>query len=148
VDPIESALAELESGTAVSFASGMAAVAGVFGSTLKRGDILVMPSDSYYTARLLADGFFSNIGVQVRRAPTAGDELSKLLDGARLLWLETPANPGLDVCDVAALSKAAHRHNLLVAVDNTTATVLSQRPLELGADFSVASDTKSLTGQF
>ena len=52
----ESALAELESGTAISFASGMAAVAGVFGSTLKRGDILVMPSDSYYTARLLADG--------------------------------------------------------------------------------------------
>ena len=142
----ESALAELEGGTAVSFASGMAAVAAVFGSTLKRGDILIMPSDSYYTTRLLADGFFSNIGVQVRRAPTAGDGLSKLLEGARLLWLETPANPGLDVCDIAALSGAAHRQNLLVAVDNTTATVLSQRPLELGADFSVASDTKGLTG--
>ncbi|MDQ3748071.1 MAG: cystathionine gamma-lyase [Acidobacteriota bacterium] len=142
----ERALSELEGGAAVSFASGMAAVAAVFGTTLRAGDVLVMPSDSYYTARLLADGFFTEIGVKVRKAPIAGDELSQLLDGAKLLWLETPANPGLDVCDIAALVDIAHKQDVPVAVDNTTPTVLGQNPLELGADFSVASDTKVLTG--
>src|SRR5262249_22310167 len=95
----EQALGELEGGLALSFASGMAAVAGVFGATLRSGDILVMPSDCYYTARLLADGFFNEIGVEVRKAPTAGDALFEQLAGAKLLWLESPSNPGLDVCD-------------------------------------------------
>ncbi len=142
----ERALSELESGIAVSFASGMAAVAAVLGTTLRPGDVLVMPSDSYYTARLLADGFFAEIGVQVRKAPTAGDGLSQLLNGAKLLWLESPANPGLDVCDIAGLVDAAHKKDVLVAVDNTTPTVIGQSPLEFGADFSVASDAKGLTG--
>jgi cystathionine gamma-lyase len=142
----ESALAELEGGTALSFASGMAAVAAIFGTTLRSGDVLVMPSDSYYTSRLLADGFFSEMGVQVRKAPTAGNAQEEYLDGARLLWLESPTNPGLDVCDISALVAAAHDKGVMVAVDNTTATVLAQRPLDLGADFSVASDTKALTG--
>jgi cystathionine gamma-lyase len=66
----EHALTELEGGTALSFASGLAAVAAVFGITLQPGDVLVRPSDSYYTSRLLADGFFSEMGVQVRKAPT------------------------------------------------------------------------------
>src|SRR5262245_30359081 len=142
----ERALSELEGGAAISYASGMAAVAAVFGTTLRAGDVLVMPSDCYYTARLLADGFFAETGVQVRKAPTAGDGLGQLLDSAKLLWLETPANPGLDVCDIAALVDAAHKKGALVAVDNTTPTVLGQSPLELGADFSVASDSKALTG--
>src|SRR5262249_60889323 len=88
----------------------------------------------------------ANIGVRVRKAPTAGEGLGQLLDTAKLLWLETPANPGLDVCDIAALVDAAHKKGVLVAVDNTTPTVLGQSPLELGADFSVASDSKALTG--
>jgi len=142
----ERALSELEGGIAVSFASGMAAVAAVFGSTLRPGDVLVMPSDGYYTARLLADGFFAENGVQVRQAPTSGSGLSQLLERSKLLWLESPANPGLDVCDIEALVEAAHKKDVLVAVDNSLPTVLGQNPLELGADFSVASDTKGLTG--
>jgi len=142
----ERALSELEGGTAVSFASGMAAVAAVFGTTLRSGDVLVMPSDGYYTARLLADGFFAENGVQVRQAPTSGSGLSQLLERSKLLWLESPANPGLDVCDIEALVEAAHKKDVLVAVDNSLPTVLGQNPLELGADFSVASDTKGLTG--
>jgi cystathionine gamma-lyase len=141
----ERALGELEGGSALSFSSGMAAVAAVMGTTLRSGDVLVMPSDSYYTGRLLADGYFSQMGVQVRKAPTAG-MLSSHLDGARLLWLETPSNPGLDVCDIAALATEAHRKQVLVAVDNTTPTAVGQSPLALGADFSLASDSKSLTG--
>jgi cystathionine gamma-lyase len=79
-------------------------------------------------------------------APTAGNAQRELLEGAALLWLETPTNPGLEVCDVQALADAAHAAGALVAVDNTTATVLGQRPLSLGADFSVTSDTKAMSG--
>ncbi len=142
----ELALGELEGGTALVFASGMAAVAAVFGTLLKPGEVLVMPSDCYYTARMLATGFFAQMGVVVRQAATSNDAQGKMLAGARLLWLESPSNPGLDVCDIRALATAAHANGALVAMDNTTATMLGQVPLELGADISVASDTKALTG--
>ncbi len=142
----EQALSELEGGTAVIFASGMAAVTAVFGSALRPGHVLVMPSDGYYTARMLAEGYFAALGIEVRLAPTAANAQMEQLDGATLLWLETPSNPGLDVCDLAVLIAAAHQHGALVAVDNTTATVLGQQPLAYGADFSVSSDSKALTG--
>jgi cystathionine gamma-lyase len=142
----ERALGELEGGIAISFASGIAACVAVLGTTLRRGDIVVIPSDSYYGVRQLADGYFSEAGIEVRKAATAGGALLQCLDGAKLLWLESPSNPGLDVCDITALADAAHRKGALVAVDNTTPTVLGQCPLALGADFSVASDSKSLTG--
>lgn len=131
---------------AVVFSSGMAAVAALLGAVLHPGDVLVMPSDGYYTARLLAEDYFRALGVTVRPAPTAGNAQGELLEGAALLWLETPSNPGLDVCDIAALADLAHQHGALVAVDNTLAAVIGQHPLTLGADFSVASDTKGLTG--
>lgn len=142
----EQALGELEGGEVVAFASGMAAVSAVLGSVLRRGDILLMPSDGYYAARMLAEGYFAEMGVDVRTVPTAGNSQAEALNGVKLLWLESPSNPGLDVCDIATLAVAAHDQGGLVAVDNTTATVLGQCPLALGADFSVASDTKALTG--
>jgi cystathionine gamma-lyase len=145
----EHALGELEGGCAVAFSSGMAAVTAVFNSVLAggaTGKVLVLPSDGYYTARMLAEGYFAPLGVQVRKAPTSANAQAALLEGATLLWLETPSNPGLDVCDVAELASEAHRRGALVAVDNTTATPLGQRPLELGADFCVSSDSKGLSG--
>jgi cystathionine gamma-lyase len=142
----EQALGELEGGSVLCFASGMAAITAVLDSALQPGDVIVLPEDSYYTARLLADGVFSRMGVTIRKAPTAENRQLSLIHGARLLWLETPSNPGLAVCDVAAAVEAAHRHGTLVAVDNTTATVLGQNPVAFGADFSVSSDTKALTG--
>jgi len=142
----EQALSELEGGPVVVFASGMAAVAAIFGAVLRPGDAVVLPSDSYYTTRVLAGGYFTQMGVQVKLAPTAGNAQRQHLQGAKLLWLESPSNPGLEVCDIAELVALAHDAGVLVAVDNTTATVLGQRPLALGADFSVASDTKALTG--
>jgi cystathionine gamma-lyase len=89
---------------------------------------------------------FIPLGVEMRLAPTAGDAQAALLEGARLLWLESPSNPTMDVCDIAALSEAAHKAGALVGVDNTTATPLGQSPLALGADFSVSSDTKMIGG--
>ena len=143
----EQALTELERGAAsVVFASGIAAVAATLGVTLKAGDALVMPSDAYYASRVLAQGFFANLGVEVRLAPTANNAQLAHLRGAKLLWLESPSNPGLDVCDIALLVEAAHQAGVLVVVDNTTPTCLGQKPLTLAADFSLSSDTKATTG--
>ena len=143
----EQAIAELESGeSTVVFSSGLAAVAAVLGVTLKSGDILAMPSDAYYGARKLASGFFSTLGVEVRMAPTSGTDLRDHLRNAKLLWLESPSNPQLNVCDIAFLANAAHEAGALVAVDNSTPTCLGQQPLMLGADFSVSSDSKATTG--
>ena len=148
---LEEAIAQMESGpgyraSALVFASGMAACAAVFGAVLRPGDIAVLPSNAYYAARVLMQEYFVKMGVTLRTAPTAANAQAAVLEGARLLWIESPSNPTMEVADIAALSEAAHRAGALVAVDNTTPTPLGQRPLALGADFSVASDTKSMTG--
>jgi cystathionine gamma-lyase len=143
---LEQALGELEGGQATVFASGMAAVSAVLLSVLRPGDVLVLPSDGYYTVRDLADGLLTELGVQVRALSTPGQVPPDALAGARLLWLETPSNPALDVWDIAQLSAAASAAGALVAVDNTACTPLGQQPLALGADLSVGSDTKALTG--
>ncbi|TSB17889.1 cystathionine gamma-lyase [Streptomyces benahoarensis] len=129
----------------VTFASGMAAISAVLFSQLRSGDAVVLPSDGYQLLPAVRTRLES-YGIEVRTAPTAHDAQLDVLDGARLLWLETPSNPGLDVCDIRRLADAAHERGALVAVDNTLATPLGQRPLDLGADFSVASGTKALTG--
>ncbi|MFG2293185.1 cystathionine gamma-lyase [Streptomyces sp. NPDC048603] len=147
---LERAIGELEAPgedgvETVVFASGMAAVSAVLLSQVQAGDTVVLPDDGYQALPLVA-AQLEAYGVRVRTAPTAGDAQLDVLDGARLLWLETPSNPGLDVCDIRRLAEAAHAAGALVAVDNTLATPLGQRPLELGADFAVASGTKGLTG--
>jgi cystathionine gamma-lyase len=152
----EAALASLEGGPCLLFPSGMAATAAVLATMVPPGGTLLMPQECYYTTRLIAsqpfDGaWFAAQGIRVLMAPTAGNGLREALEaagpgGVSLLWLESPTNPGLDVCDIAALAARAHELGALVAVDNTTATPLLQQPLALGADFSVVSDTKAMTG--
>ncbi|MFF3908154.1 cystathionine gamma-lyase [Streptomyces sp. NPDC001848] len=147
---LERAIGELEAPAAdgvetLAFASGMAAISAVLFSQLRAGDTVVLPEDGYQVLPLVREQLTA-YGIEVRTAPTAGDAQLGVLDGARLLWIETPSNPGLDVCDVRRLVEVAHAQGTLVAVDNTLATPLGQRPLELGADFSVASGTKMLTG--
>ncbi|MFD8412666.1 cystathionine gamma-lyase [Streptomyces sp. NPDC059650] len=147
---LERAIGELEAPgrqdvDTVVFASGMAAVSAVLFSQARAGDTVVLPDDGYQALPLVREQLEA-YGILVRTAPTGGDGQLAALDGARLLWIETPSNPGLDVCDVRRLADAARAGGTLVAVDNTLATPLGQRPLELGADFSVASGTKGLTG--
>ncbi|GAA3373201.1 cystathionine gamma-lyase [Streptomyces sannanensis] len=146
---LEDAIGELEAPGedvhTIVFASGMAAVSAVLLSHARSGDIVVLPDDGYQALPLVREQL-EGYGVTVRTAPTGGDAQLRVLDGAKLLWIETPSNPGLDVCDVRRLADAAHAAGALVAVDNTLATPLGQQPLELGADFSVASGTKGLTG--
>jgi cystathionine gamma-lyase len=153
---LEKAIGQMESGqlssgesyraSALVFASGMAACAAVFGAVLRPGDMVVLSSNAYFAARVLLQEYFAKMGVEVRTVLTEGNVVADQLQGARLLWIESPSNPTMDVYDIAALSEAAHRAGALVAVDNTTPTPLGQLPLALGADFSVASDTKSMTG--
>ena len=142
----EEALRVLEGGEAVAFASGMAAVDAVLGITLRPRDAVVLASDCYYTIRRLSAGWFEQLGIEVRLVPTRGNAQAAALDGAKLVWTETPTNPQLDICDIAAMVEAARARGVLVAVDNTTATPYLQQPLQLGADFVVASDTKAITG--
>ncbi|MEV6506465.1 cystathionine gamma-lyase [Streptomyces sp. NPDC051642] len=147
---LEHAIGELEAPgqdgvETLVFASGMAAISSVLFSQLRAGDAVVLPDDGYQVLPLVREQLEA-YGIEVRTAPTGGDAQLDLLDGAKLLWLETPSNPGLDVCDVRRLADAAHARGALVAVDNTLASPLGQRPLELGADFAVASGTKQLTG--
>ncbi|SCG57578.1 cystathionine gamma-lyase [Micromonospora halophytica] len=141
---LEAAIGELEGGECRVFASGQAAITGLLLALLRPGDRVLLPADGYFPVRAFATATLEGIGVSVGFVPTAGPYPS--FDGVRLLMLETPANPGLDVADVAALTAEAHAAGTLVVVDNTTATPLGQRPLDLGADLVVASGTKALTG--
>ncbi|MDV9169208.1 cystathionine gamma-lyase [Streptomyces sp. W16] len=147
---LERAIGELEAPgrdgvETLVFASGMAAISSVLFSQLRAGDTVVLPNDGYQVLPLVR-AQLEAYGIVVRTGPTGGDAQLDLLDGAKLLWIETPSNPGLDVCDIRRLVEAAHARGALVAVDNTLATPLGQRPLELGADFTVASGTKQLSG--
>jgi cystathionine gamma-lyase len=141
---LEAAIGELEGGDCLAFASGMAAVSALLFTLLGPGSRLVLPSDGYYRTRAFATEQLGSRGVRIDLVRTAGPYPD--LTGTTLVVLETPANPGLDVCDIAALATAAHGAGALLAVDNTTATPLGQRPLDLGADIVVASATKALSG--
>jgi cystathionine gamma-lyase len=142
---VEGLLSHLEDAEALAFPSGMGAISAVFFSLLKSGDRILLPSDGYYTTRVLAERFLKPLGVahDVRPTATFGEGG---FEGYRLVFLETPSNPGLDVCDIAAVASAAKAAGATVVADNTTMTPLGQRPLDLGADVVVAADTKAPNG--
>lgn len=140
----EEALGALEGGHCVAFASGMAAVSTVLRLCARPGAAVVIPSDGYYVSRLVASEELVPMGVEVREFATAGSGAD--LAGATVVLVETPSNPGLEICDIRALADAAHAAGALLAVDNTTATPLGQKPLPLGADFVISSDTKAIAG--
>lgn len=145
---LEACLAALEGGAeALAFASGSAASATVFG-LLRPGDRVVAPRESYHgTAKQLRD-MVAPLGIEVVFADLT-DELAArdaLSRPTRLLWIETPSNPMLNLSDIAALVALGHAQGAVVCVDNTFATPLLQRPLALGADLVMHSTTKFLGG--
>jgi cystathionine gamma-lyase len=143
---LEAAIGGLDGGECVVFASGMAAVTATLFTTLRSGDVLVAPADGYPGIRGLAEERLRPLGVETRLVASDTDALIEAADGAALVWFETPANPRLEVVDIAAVVDAAHAAGALVAVDNTVATPLGQRPLAFGADVAMLSGTKSLSG--
>ncbi|GJM09191.1 MAG: cystathionine gamma-lyase [Lysobacteraceae bacterium] len=142
---VEKQLAHLEDADVITFPSGMAAIAAVLVTNLHKGDRVVIPSDGYLATRSFAQQYLVPLGIDVKECPTADvDQVS--LAGVSMLFVETPSNPGLDVCDLVAVTARAKAKGVVVVVDNTTMTPYLQRPLDLGADFSVAADTKAPAG--
>jgi cystathionine gamma-synthase len=143
---LETALGELEGGMAVAFSSGLAAEHALITVVCAAGSHIVMPSDLYGGTFRLVDKVFSRWGlVHDLVGQTNLDAVAAAVrDETRLIWVETPTNPLLNTVDIAGV--VARRGGALVAVDNTFATPVNQRPLELGADFVVHSTTKYLGG--
>ena len=145
---LETALAALEGGAgALAFASGMAAITALLES-LPAGTHFIYPQDCYTGLRVLAAEFLPQRGVSATAVESADLNAVRaaITPHTRCLWLETPSNPQLRICDIAALSKLAHEHGAVVACDNTFATPLLQQPLALGADVVMHSTTKYFGG--
>jgi cystathionine gamma-synthase len=142
----EEALGSLEGGEALVLASGMAAIAAAL-SLVPHGGRVVVPSAAYNgTLVTLADRAQTGEVEVTHVDVTDTDAVVAALEGATMLWIESPTNPLLDVADVEALAHAARDRGVLVVVDNTFATPLLQKPLTLGADVVVHSATKYLSG--
>jgi cystathionine gamma-lyase len=136
----EDAVGSLEDAEAVLFPSGMAAATALLLTRLGPGSVLAADAGSYHGVRRFAETHLEPRGVELRLAPPAG--LAEAAQGADLLWLETPSNPNLEVYDIAALTEGG----VPTVVDNTTAGPLLQRPLDLGAHFTLTSATKQMSG--
>ncbi len=146
---LETCLAALEEGErGLAFASGLAATTAVFSSLLKPGDEVVSSADLYGGTFRLLERVFKPWGLKVSYTDDSSVVgFEKLITPAtKLLWIETPTNPLLQILDIGGLAEMAHRHKLLFAVDNTFASPYLQQPLKLGADLVVHSTTKYLGG--
>jgi len=146
---LEECLAALENANyALAFASGMAAIDAVLRAVLKPGDEVIAVADLYGGAYRLLTRVMQPLGITVRFVDLSNPvNLAEALGPAsKLLWLESPTNPLLNLVDIAALAKIAHASDVKVAVDNTFATPYLQNPLDLGADIVVHSATKYLGG--
>jgi cystathionine gamma-synthase len=143
---LERALSELEGGFGSAFSSGMAATHALITAVCNAGDHVVIPDDLYGGTYRLVDKVLSRWGLAYDMVDqTDLDAVSAAVNGStKLVWVETPTNPTLKVIDVAGIVERAG--GAFVAVDNTFATPVDQRPLELGADAAVHSTTKYLGG--
>jgi cystathionine gamma-lyase len=147
---LEACLTELEGGDgAVAFASGMAAADAVL-HLLAAGDHVLAAHDLYGGSYRLFEKVFKQLGLTFTFADAADPQsfLAASDPGTKLVWLESPTNPLLDVIDIRTIAEGAHKlpSRPLVCVDNTFATPYLQRPLELGADLVLHSTTKYLGG--
>ena len=144
---LENALGELEGGHASAFASGMAATHALLTAVCSAGDHVIMPDDLYGGTYRLVDKILARFGVAYDMVDQAdlGAVRSALRPQTKLIWVETPTNPTLKVIDLPGVIEAAGP-GVLVAVDNTFATPVNQRPLETGAGAVVHSTTKYLGG--
>ncbi|PID66348.1 MAG: methionine gamma-lyase [Gammaproteobacteria bacterium] len=149
VDVLEKKLAALENGyRSVAFASGMAAVSTLFTALLSAGDHVICTKAVYGASRVLLEGLLAKFGVQSTFIDTAdmANIEQAIQDNSKLLYIESPANPTMQLTDIRLASELAHRHDILVCVDNTFCSPLLQRPLDLGADIVLHSLTKSING--
>lgn len=145
-EALEDVVGQLEEGRAVAFSSGMAAIAAVFDQA-STGAVLVIPTDCYQgVVGLALEGQRKTRWTVERLAVEDTDGWVRACTYADLVWVETPSNPLLAVADVATICSSPRKPGTILAVDNTFATPLNQRPLDVGADISVQSATKLIGG--
>ncbi|MDH6283487.1 cystathionine gamma-synthase [Prescottella agglutinans] len=147
--PLEANLAALESGTfGRAFGSGMAATDCVLRSVLRPGDHLVIPNDAYGGTFRLIDKVFTQWGIDYTPAAVSDVDAVRaaIRPETKLVWVETPTNPLLNIGDIAAISEVAHAAGAKLVVDNTFASPYLQQPLTLGADIALHSTTKYIGG--
>lgn len=147
--PLEANLAAIENGSyGRAFGSGMAATDCVLRSMLRPGDHLVIPNDAYGGTFRLIDKVFTQWGIEY--TPVAVNDVDEVRAAIRpetkLVWIETPTNPLLNIGDIAAIAEVAHDGNAKMVVDNTFASPYLQQPLTLGADIVLHSTTKYIGG--
>lgn len=145
-DALEEILGGLEDAQSLTFASGMAAIAAVF-DQLPSGAVIALPDDCYQGTTALAEAGQARNRWTIHRIPLGdNDRWLQIARSSDLLWLESPSNPLLHVADLDILCAAPRKTGAILAVDNTFATPLNQRPLDLGADLSIQSGTKYIGG--
>lgn len=147
---LQEKIASLEGGEdCVVLASGVAALSGLFFALLNKGDHVIFSSVTYIAVyRLLNELFNNKFGVETSLVDTSdpANIEAAIKPNTKLIHIETPGNPTLTITDIAAAAKIAHKNGALLSVDNTFASPFNQRPIELGADFSVESLTKYING--
>ena len=145
---LENALASIENGKfGLAFGSGLAAIDAVL-KLFKPGDEIISTNDLYGGSYRLFTKIFEGLGLKfhfvgMKDADTIENYIN---ENTKLIWVETPTNPMMNIIDIEAVSKIAKKHNVLLAVDNTFATAYLQQPLDLGADIVMHSATKYLGG--
>ena len=147
-EALEKAIASIENGTyGLAFGSGLAAIDAVL-KMLKPGDEVICTSDLYGGSYRLFTKVFSDFGIKFHfiGMENAEDIENVVNAQTRLVWVETPTNPMMNIIDIEAIARITQNHRLLLAVDNTFATAYLQRPLDLGADIVMHSATKYLGG--
>jgi len=145
---LENALASIENGEfGLAFGSGLAAIDAVM-KLFKPGDEIITTNDLYGGSYRLFTKIFEGLGLKFHfiGMQDASKIEEFINDSTKLIWVETPTNPMMNIIDIEAVSKISKKHNLLLAVDNTFATAYLQQPLELGADIVMHSATKYLGG--
>ncbi len=143
-------LALMENGEAcIATSSGMAAILSLCLALLRQGEHIVCSQSVFGSTTMLLKNYLARFGIETTFVPLVDLAAweSAITPATRLLFIETPTNPLMDVGDIAALAALAHRHGALLAVDNAFCTPALQRPLDLGADLVVHSATKYLDGQ-
>ena len=149
INALEDKLADLENGyRGIVMGSGMAAVSTVYMALLEKGSHMIITSAVYGPSLAILDSHFAKFGVEYSAIDTSDmDEIEKhIRPNTKLLYLETPANPTIQITDIQAACDLAHKHDILVCVDNTFCSPYLQRPLDLGADIALHSLTKFING--
>ncbi|MFZ4543630.1 MAG: trans-sulfuration enzyme family protein [Saprospiraceae bacterium] len=145
---LEVLLAAAEAGEAcLSFSSGLAAALAVFQS-LRSGDHIVLPDDSYFGVRNILEKLFPQFGLtySLCNMSDISNIEAVIQSNTRLLWIETPSNPGIKISDIRKIVDLARKHNCFTVADNTWATPYFTQPLLLGVDIVLQSSTKYLGG--